>query len=145
MRVEAVLPFDEYWERYPAKRPSSETQVKKRGDNIWHRDAFGNWLCAPGGFHDERNRDRDLSGHNALIASEFYYFGRDAIPIPAEFHSLLASARGHKNTKNREVISRFWEWIKANASKPGRIGVPFRFPGTDCGKCDCSRAAADGR
>src|SRR5713101_4425569 len=69
MRVGNVLPFDDYWERYPSKRPSAETPMKKRGDNIWHRDAFGNWRCVAGALHDERNRDRDLRGRNALVSS----------------------------------------------------------------------------
>src|SRR5260370_29016836 len=85
MRVETVSSFDEYWERYPSKRPSPKTPVKARGDNIWHRDRSGKWCCVPGAFHDEGNRKRDLRGRNVLISSEFYYLGRDTIQIPHEF------------------------------------------------------------
>src|SRR3990172_12947796 len=94
MRVGTVLAIDQYWERYPSKRPSQESPVTKLGDNIWHRDAFGNWRGVPGALHDERNRDRDLRGCNVLISSEFFYFGRNAIEIPNEFRSLIAMARG---------------------------------------------------
>ncbi len=132
MRVGTVIPFDVYWERYPSKRPSPETRVKKRGDNIWHRDAFGNWHGVPGALHDERNRDRDLRGRNALISSDFYYFGRDAIEIPDEFRCLIATAQGHKNTYDVDLITSFWEWIKCNAPKPGRIGVPLDFEEAVC-------------
>jgi len=141
MRVGAVLAFDEYWERYPSRRPSPETPVKKRGDNIWHRDAFGNWRGIPGAIHDERSRDRDLRGRNALISSEFYYFGRDAIEIPSEFRCLIATARGHKNTKDADLITRFWEWIKCTAPKPGRIGVPLDFAEALCDDSECNRKA----
>ncbi len=141
MRVETVLPFDEYWERYPSKRPSAESPVKKRGDNIWHRDAFGNWRCVRGALHDERNRDRDLGGRNALVSSEFYYFGRDAIQIPVEFRCLIATARGHKKTDNVDLIASFWEWLTANTPKPGRIGIPFDFAEAVCGVCECNQGA----
>lgn len=138
MRVDTVLPFAEYWERFPSKRPSSETPVKKRGDNIWHRDASGNWRCVRGAFHDEQNRDRDLRGRHALISSEFYYFGRDAIRIPDELRRLIATARGHKNTDDADLITSFWEWIKTNTPKPGRIGIPFDFAAPACGVCECN-------
>jgi hypothetical protein len=144
MRVETVIPLHEYWERYPSKRPSQETPVRARGDNIWHRDALGNWRCVPGALHDERNRDRDLRGRNALISSEFYYFGRDAIQMPPEFRCLIATARGHKNTDNADVVTRFWKWIKATAPKAGRIGIPFDFVGAACGVCECNRKAEQG-
>jgi hypothetical protein len=141
IRVGTVLPFQDYWERYKSKRPSPETTVKKRGDNIWHRDAFGNWRGIPGALHDERQRDRDLRGRNALISSEFYYFGRDAIPIPNGFRRAIATARGHKNTYNADLINRFWEWIKRTAPKRGRIGVPVDFSEAVRGVCECNRKA----
>jgi len=141
MRVRTVLPLQDYWKCYPSKRPSFETPVKKRGDNIWHRDAFGNWRGIPEALHDERHRDRDLRGRNALISSEFYYFGRNAISIPSEFRLLIATARGHKNTYNSDLLNSFWKWIKRSAPKPGRIGVPVDFGEAVCGVCECKRKA----
>ena len=138
MRVEAVLPFDEYWKNYPLKQPSPITPLKAQGDNIWHRDTSGNWRCAPGARHDERNRKRDLKGRNALISREFYYFGRDAIKIPDRFRSLIARTQGHKNTNDTRLITGFWKWISADAPKLGRIGLPFDFAEFVCG---CSRKA----
>jgi Nucleotide modification associated domain 2 len=142
MRIKAVLPFDEYWASYPSKRPSSETAVKSRGDNIWHCDVSGKWRCVPGAFHDEDNQARDLSGCNALISSDFYYFGRDAILIPHEFRRLLATTRGHKNSVDIDLIAEFWDWLKFIAPKGGRIGMPFDFDESYCGGCECNRMAA---
>jgi len=142
MRVEAVLPYEEYWERYPSKRPSQESPVKARGDNVWHRDTSGNWCCAPGACHDERNRKRDLKGRNALISPEFYYFGRAAINIPDKFSCLIATTQGHKNTYDTRLITRFWDWVIAKAPNPGRIGMPFDFSKPDCGVCECNRRAS---
>lgn len=141
MRVETVLPFEDYWERYPSKRPSPETAVKKRGDNIWHRDAFGNWGGVPGAVHDDRHRNRDLRGGNALISTQFYYFGRKAVLIPDEFRCLIATARGHKNTYDLDAINFFWEWVKRKARRPGRIGLPIDFGDAVCGVCECNRRA----
>lgn len=139
MRVEKVLAFNEYWVRYPSKRPSPRTPVRKMGDNIWHQDAFGKWCCAPGGIHDERNRGRDLSGKNALISSEFYYFGRDAIEIPDKFHYLIASTQGHKKNDDAYLITRFWKWLANRAPKLGRNGLPVSFADQNCGVCECNR------
>lgn len=138
MLVDAALPFDDYWTRYPSKRPSRETAVKSRGDNIWRRDSAGNWRCVPGAIHGEDNRKRDLSGCNALISSEFYYFGRDAILIPQRFRSLIATTQGHKNTTEPKLVASFWAWIKAQAQKPGRVGLPVHFDAAIGGVCECN-------
>jgi hypothetical protein len=83
---------------------------------------------------------RDLRGANALIAAEFYYFGRDAIVIPAAFASTLAVTQGHKNTYDAALIARFWKWLSRVAPRNGRIGQPTDF--TDAG-CNAQRADRD--
>jgi Nucleotide modification associated domain 2 len=137
MRVNRVIPYDKYWIEYPSKRAPSRSPVKKRGDNIWHRDKDGKWRCARGAFHDEENRSRDLRGRNVLISSEFYYFGRDAIAVPEEFQSLLATARGHRNSGDQELIKPFWSWLRRQAPDFGRMGLPADFEGASCTGCDC--------
>ena len=139
MRVNEVLPFDEYWVRYPSKRPSLDSPVKMRGDNVWHSDASGNWHCAPGAIHDESNRNRDLRGRNVLISSDFFYFGRNAVAIPTRFHRMIATTQGHKNTYDRFLITSFWKWINSNAPKPGRIGLPLDFADPIRAVCECSK------
>ena len=37
---------------------------------------------------------------------------------------MLAKTQGHKNTRDREKIERFLEWISQMAAKPGRIDDP---------------------
>ncbi|HEX7979456.1 MAG TPA: hypothetical protein VF461_12700 [Gemmatimonadaceae bacterium] len=139
MRVQDVLPFEVYWKRYPSKRPSQRTAVSRRGDNIWHFRA-GVWRGIPGALHDQTHRARDLSGENALVAAEFYYFGRDAIVVPEAFASMLAVTQGHKNTYDNVLISRFWTWLSRVAPRNGRIGQPTEF--TD-GGCRAQRADKD--
>lgn len=132
MRVREVVPYQTYWERYPSKRPSPRTPISKRGDNIWHRDRSGVWRGVRGALHDDRHRDRDLRGENALVSSEFYYFGRDAIPVPEEFVSMLATTQGHRNTHDEALITRFWHWLSHTAPSGGRISSPSEFTETAC-------------
>jgi hypothetical protein len=127
MRVQDVLTFDEYWRRYPSKRPSPESQVTRCGDNIYHGDARGNLVTERGAFHDEHSREHDLSGKNVLISSVFYYFGRDAIPIPEEYHCIIKSEPGCKNTFDKRLIDRFWNWVAGQCPRMGRIGLPYEF------------------
>ncbi len=135
MKVQSLLSFDEYWTRYPSKRPSQASQIKALGDNIWHRGLDGRWICAPGAVHDEGHRTRDLRGRQVLISRDFYYFGRNAIEIPDRFHCLLASTQGHKNTDEVQQVIAFWEWLKKKQPKGGRIGLPADIaePICDCG------------
>ena len=123
MRVDEVLAFQTYWDRYPSKRPSSRTEMSRRGDNIWHEKA-GLWRVVRGALHNETHRARDLRGANALIAEEFYYFGREAIVVPEQFASILATTQGHKNTYDAALIGRFWAWLSRAAPRIGRIGQP---------------------
>ena len=139
MRVIEVLPFDEYWVRFPSKRPSPDSPVKMRGDNVWHHDLSGNWHCAPGAIHDEGDRNRDLRGRNVLISSDYFYFGGNAIAIPDRFRLMIATTQGHKNTDDPSLITGFWKWISSKAPKLGRIALPLDFADPVCGVCECSK------
>lgn len=132
MRVGEVLPFQTYWDRYPSKRPSLRTAVSRRGDNIWHANAAGLWRGVRGALHNETHRARDLRGENALIAEEFYYFGREAIVVPKRFASILATTQGHKNTFDAARIGRFWAWLSRAAPRIGRLAQPAEFTDAGC-------------
>jgi hypothetical protein len=128
---------------YPSKRPSRRTPIRKRGDNIWHRDASGVWRGVGGALHDGRHRERDLRGQNALVASEFFYFGRGAILVPKEFVGMLATTQGHKNSHDTDLIERFWRWVSRAAPKRGRIGLPSEFTDAGC-RAQCADTDDDG-
>ena len=64
------------------------------------------------GVHNEGNRDIDLSGLNALLSNEFYYFGEEARPLPPELIQIIKRFQGHRKIENPEVISKFELWIK---------------------------------
>jgi hypothetical protein len=127
MRVREALPYQEYWDNptFAKRKPSSVTAISRVGDNIWHRGPDGKWRVVFGALHDESQRKRDTSGENVLIATEFYYFGREAIAIPKRFACILATTQGHKNTYGEDVISDFWNWLGSRAPRRGRLGLAF--------------------
>ncbi len=62
--------------------------------------------------HNETNRERDLSGVNALSSNHFYYFGRNAIEIPIGLKQIIKCNQGHKRIENSNLIIEFEDWIK---------------------------------
>lgn len=62
--------------------------------------------------HKEWNSKRDLSGLNALLSDEFYYFGEEARPIPSELQQIIKRNQGHRKIENLDLVSKFEEWIK---------------------------------
>ena len=87
MRVKEVIPYQKYWRiaRFATRKPSKKTAVRRRGDNIWHQDRAGKWHVCAGACHDQSHCERDTGGVNALVATDFFYFGRSAIRIPVRF------------------------------------------------------------
>lgn len=79
MKVEDVVDYGAYWNgsKFAARKPSSETAITRCGDNISHCEN-GKWWVAPGAIHNEGHQAHDVSGKNALIATEFFYFGEAA-------------------------------------------------------------------
>ena len=134
MRVKEVISYQKYWRdaRFATRKPSNKTAVRRRGDNIWHQDRAGKWHVCPGACHDQSHRERDTGGVNALVATEFFYFGRSAIRIPLRFRNMLAETQGHKNTRDREKIDRFWDWVSQVAPRSGRIDYPSDFTEEGC-------------
>jgi Nucleotide modification associated domain 2 len=149
MRVKKVIPFQEYWTnaRFASRKPSPRSAISQCGDNIWHQDRAGRWQVAPGACHNKSARERDTSGEHALVATEFFYFGRSAIRIPRRFSPVLARTQGHKNTRDsnridRERIEQFWDWVCEQAPRSGRIDYPWDFTEDGC-RQQCSEIECD--
>jgi hypothetical protein len=142
MRVQETIPYQQYWRRseFAYKIPSKQTRESARGDNIWHKNSSGEWQVAPGALHDSKHKERDTSGECVLISTDFFYFGRDAIPIDQQFSGILAKTQGHRNTTEAETIERFWNWLtKGHAEKrreSGKLGDPCDFDASGC-KIQC--------
>lgn len=145
MRVREVLTYQEYWEnsRFQYRRPTTASRISRCGDNIWHRDK-GKWKVAKSDYHDQSHKKRDTRGKNVLIATDFFYFGREAIEIAPRFQHLMASTRGHKNSHDEGEIKRLWSWISRRAKKHGRrrIALPTDFNEEGC-KAQCLDVEGD--
>lgn len=92
-RITDKIEYDEYWKKYPQKRPheiSSGKTVSKRGcgasvnsrnkqydsgDNIYEPINNTFYQHDNGGDHGEKDKEHDLKGKYVLICEEFYYFG----------------------------------------------------------------------
>jgi hypothetical protein len=81
-------------------------------------------------FNDERFRgradnhaeDAARTDRFALISTDFFYFGSNAVPIPQEFARLEKKGPGFRDRFDEPFITRFEEWIRK--SPPGLQGEP---------------------
>jgi hypothetical protein len=90
-------------------------------------------------MHQKAHKKRDLGGLNVLIATEFYYFGKDAIRVPKRFSGLIARSRGHRNSHDSAAIEKFWSWLRSASRRRGRIGLPHHFNDGGCQMQRCER------
>mgnify|MGYP001089386897 CR=1 FL=1 len=132
MKVEEILTFDEYWAdaRFKAKQPVfNKGMIHMYGDNIYHH-IEGRWMQEPShhsnmdGSINYTNLNRDTEIDKVLVASEYYYFGNNAIKIPEEFEILIWNRRNHKVYDDETLILRFVEYIRCNYTI-GRHGTPY--------------------
>ncbi|MFV0323035.1 MAG: hypothetical protein ACK5LF_01485 [Bacteroides xylanisolvens] len=117
MKITDIMSLKEYDEYCKAsltnKIPVIETKdwTLKVGDCIYDYSK-GDIPLIRRGVHNENNRARDLSGHNALLSDHFYYFGSEARPLPLELKDLIKKSQGHKKIENVELLRKFEMWIE---------------------------------
>lgn len=117
MKITEIMSLKEYDEYCKAsltnKIPVIETKdwTQKVGDCIYDYSK-GDIPLIRRGVHNESNRDRDLSGNNALLSNHFYYFGSEARPLPLELKGLIKQNQGHKKNGDIELIRKFEGWIE---------------------------------
>jgi hypothetical protein len=139
MRVDEIITMEEYWNdsRFSYKKPiipnGSLPQVY--GDNFYHKDINGNWIQENSahsnneGLLNESHLARDVSGNNVLISLNFFYFGRNAITIPAEFIEVIfTKGRNWAYAKPEESIISFIEWLSKTHEKNIIHGDPINWP-----------------
>lgn len=132
MQVSLIMPFDEYYAdpRFKKKKPVIKTENWRQrcGDNIYYRDASGNWKQHPTTNHYKpENRTQDLKHPRVFIARRFYYFGCKAKKIPPKYNSLILKRHGIKCNHAPKVAEGFLVWLQ---TKP-KIGI-YGNP-RDCG------------
>lgn len=132
MQISEVVTFDEYWEdaRFKSKRPVfNKGIIHMYGDNIYHH-VDDRWMQEPShhsmkdGSINYANLNRDTQADRVLIATEFYYFGNNAIDIPQEYDKLIGRGRNHTVCKDESLIVEFLGYISTNYNK-GIQGIPY--------------------
>lgn len=105
----------EYYTCLKNKMPDYDSNVyaKKVGDCIYY-DISKDYKDAnlERGVHAEDSKEIDLSGENALISNNFFYFGKNAIPIPEDLLHVVVKYQGFKYKTNVDYVGKFIKWIQ---------------------------------
>jgi hypothetical protein len=128
--------------KHPKKSPDwgSKDYRRQVGDCQYDYSQGPEPILRPG-VHAEINRERDLSGKNALLSEHFYYFGNQPVDLPASLKPIIHSTQGHKSTLNNPYVEAFERWIKeAEYRKNHLYGEPqlkanFESDPEGCKKC----------
>src|SRR5690348_3505503 len=125
MRVEEVLTLAEYDRLAPRRWPhripklNSPDLSERLGDCIYDYSS-GKPAQRPG-VHGRRNIAKDLGGENALLSRDFYYFGRNAIPLPPDLLPICHQMQGHRSRLNDPYVERFIQWLQDQVGEPGQV------------------------
>lgn len=125
MQISEVLDFDQYYrdERFTAKRARAGSWRDRCGDNIYYRNADGQWAQTLAFFHTSPKEIRKDTRHpRVFISNHFFYFGENASPLPDEYISLAKVGRGYKYHQG-ETVEAFVEWLE-RTYQPGLHGQP---------------------
>lgn len=140
LRVSSRMSFQEYWndDRYAVKRPNFRSgKSHAYGDNIYHRDATGNWIqershhTFPDGSLNQANLERDTTtSEMVLLGGEFVYFGRNAQDIPDHLRSfsgddLYPNVRDFRSRFSRAFVTAIDAWFRDLPR--GVCGLPINW------------------
>lgn len=145
MKVDEVVPLQDYDRRAPKdwrhKIPNvhSLDLASRLGDCIYDFSS-GHRPAQRPGVHGPMNIKTDLSGKNALVSKDFYYFGGRAKPLPANLIHICPVTRGHRSHKNEPYRAAFENWIRNLNLNTGQLyGWPDAILDWDmvaqCGGC----------
>ncbi len=120
----------------------SKDRHRKVGDSVY--DFSTNPPGQRKGVHGEENRATDLAGENALLSDHFYYWGRNAIPLPRELWPIIKRGRGERSRTNEPYVDRFVAWIEMLGPSPGSVlGDPIIWPPTPASCAMCARGRGE--
>lgn len=126
MRVSEAVPWQVYGsaERFASKRPNfGKEEWRRSGDSIYYVGPSGEPRLRRS-FHSAHHMEHDLAGLNVLVAKEFYYFGKEAVPLPSELLPLVKRGPGHRRCRDRELEERLVTWLRSSFPR-GVIGEPY--------------------
>lgn len=121
-RVTDKIPYAQYWEKYPQKRPYNIYNKDSEGfcgDNIYQPsdgDPSG-FIQLKNGNHKEEHKAHDLKGKNVLICTEFYYFGRkQPLDVPQNMRPNVPKVQTAYGMITPDA-SEFINFVRQNADK----------------------------
>jgi hypothetical protein len=130
MKVTKIMSLKEYDDyakaELPGKLPDSPPSdaMREVGDCIYDF-SNGGVPVQRKSVHHSYNVPTDLGGKNVLLSNHFYYFGRDAIEIPAHLQTIVIQHQGHKFKPNEPIKDKFIEWISGYTE--GVNALPYGF------------------
>jgi hypothetical protein len=128
IHVAEKVTFDDYWRdpRFAMKVPDlGERELQRHcGDNVYEPSGGGQYV-QHAGAHTIDRAPTDLGGVYVLIATDFAYFGANAILLPPQFARIVA-ARSHRSNFAPDLVHGFAEFIAATGS--GVHGTPTIWP-----------------
>lgn len=116
MKIDHVLSLSDYdkhcRKELPFKIPDKNSDDYKLhlGDAIYDY-SNGDEPTMRNGKHNVYDRDRDLSGENSLLGTQFYYFGENPVLLPPQFQKFVKKNQGHKIIDDQTLIAEFEIWI----------------------------------
>jgi len=125
MRVDEKITREDYYSdrNYTRKKPVQNKSDRQHGDNLRPETAF------------------EEQCQFVLVSRHFYYFGRNAKPIPAHrFPDLEKRGPGFRSDFKKGYVDRFVKWIEATC-ETGRHGDPCQEPSSakkEIGACKSS-------
>jgi hypothetical protein len=127
MKVAEKVTFDAYWRdpRFTMKVPDLGARDLKRhcGDNLYEQS--GSKYLQHAGAHSIEHAATDLSGVYVLVATDFVYFGANAISLPPQFTSIVAT-RSHRSNFPPALVHEFAAYIASTGF--GVHGLPTLWP-----------------
>lgn len=141
MRVDEAMSFNDYFRRYPEKRPIfHQSIVGSSGDNIYQplEDCFIQLRSIHSNkpFEDENwstnmgKQIHDLGGEFVLLSKNYVYFGGNSITVPNELRSIIPG-RGHKCNFDEYQIKHLEKLVnvfKQEIESCTLLGPPRKWP-----------------
>lgn len=125
-KVSEVMPLWKYFEdpRFALKknRVDSAYEIERAGDNIYFRNAAGNYEQVPNRHHGPGDLTHDVSGVNAVICRDFWYLGRKCFVPQGGWDTLLGAQRIDKarlSSLPEDFVQGVLLHFRARGIKPG--------------------------
>jgi hypothetical protein len=151
MRVSKVMTMQEYdtWAaaNLPEKIPDANNSdvQRKLGDSIY--DFSTQPPTQRKSVHDSGNVKTDLSGKNALLSDNFFYFGDSPQQLPPNLLDIVHQTQSHRVHLNKPFVKDFIEWLDSLDLKPnklyGKPALEIFTISNPCGGACARREAAE--